>query len=194
MVQPPSDGHLDLGQLAVVAGLLGRNTTTPEAACVGIWNGYGELHPGSGSVSIIFAGADDDPRVRAAAEESFRRTLREAVSPEVASALQRGPLLELPQREYVLLAADVHEFTDRSWTEAAGLGWAGGFNGPTPNLLWPADRAWFLASEIDFDSTLVGGSRALIDAIVSDPALEAAEVGPDTDLTWQGDSLNPMPQ
>jgi len=125
MVQPPSDGHLDLGQLAVVSGLLAENTTTPEAACVGIWNGYGELHPGSGSVSIIFAGADDDPRVRAAAEESFRRTLREAVSPEVASA---------------------------------------------------------------------GGSRALIDAIVSDPALEAAEVGPDTDLTWQGDSLNPMPQ
>ncbi|WP_412736579.1 hypothetical protein [Krasilnikovia sp. MM14-A1259] len=27
----------------------------------------------------------------------------------------------------------------------------------SPNLLWPADRAWYVASEIDFDSTLVGG-------------------------------------
>lgn len=30
----------------------------------------------------------------------------------------------------------------------------------------PADRSWFVASEVDFDSTLVGGSAELIKAIV----------------------------
>jgi hypothetical protein len=33
-----------------------------------------------------------------------------------------------------------------------------------PSLIWPADHSWFVASEVDFDSTLVGGSRELIDA------------------------------
>ena len=40
---------------------------------------------------------------------------------------------------------------------------------------------------------LVGGSRALIDAILSSDALEAAEVTEDTDLTITGDALNPLP-
>ncbi len=38
-----------------------------------------------------------------------------------------------------------------------------------------------------------GGSRSLIDAVVADPALEAAQVNPETDLTWRGDAVNPMP-
>ena len=192
-VQPPSDGHMDPDQLAVVAGLLAAHTTTPGTTFAGVWNGYGELHPGSASV-IVYTSTDAGPGARSEAEESFRRMMRDAVSQEVASAVQQGPLLELPQREYVLLTADVREFADPAWTETAGLGWAGGFGGPTPNLLWPADRAWLLASEIDFDSTLIGGSQTLIDAVVADPALESAEVGPETDLTWQGDALNPMPE
>ena len=192
-VRSPILGHLDLDQLAVLAGLLATNTMTAARCVVGVWNGWGDLRPGSGSVSVLAFAGEVDPAQRREAEESFRRMRREAVSPEVSIALQWGPLLELPQREYVLLAADVRELTDPSWTEAAGVGWAGQFSGPTLNLLWPADHAWFLASEIDFDSTLVGGSRTLIDAIVADPVLEAAEVGPETDLTWRGDALNPMP-
>ena len=49
---------------------------------------------------------------------------------------------------------------------------------PSPNLVWPADRAWFLASEIDFDSTLVGGSSELIETILGDSKLDAWLVGP----------------
>lgn len=30
------------------------------------------------------------------------------------------------------------------------------------NLMWPADRSWFLAKEIDFEVTLIGGSTELI--------------------------------
>jgi len=63
----------------------------------------------------------------------------------------------------------------------------------SPNLLWPADLAWCVATEIDCDSTLVGGSRALVDAICADDALEAFEVTEDDDLTWTGDTVNPVP-
>jgi hypothetical protein len=44
------------------------------------------------------------------------------------------------------------------------------------NLWWPEDRAWFVASEIDFDSTFVGGDDRLIAALVSDKRLEALPI------------------
>ena len=49
----------------------------------------------------------------------------------------------------------------------------------SPNMWWPEDRAWFVATEIDNFSTFVGGSRACIDAILEDPRLEAMATGPD---------------
>jgi hypothetical protein len=35
----------------------------------------------------------------------------------------------------------------------------------SPTYWWPDDRAWIVASEIDFDYTCIGGSRALIDLV-----------------------------
>lgn len=60
----------------------------------------------------------------------------------------------------------------------------------TPNLVWPADRSWCMASEIDFDSTLVGGTAELIAAVVHSPGLEALEVRPSSDLSSEGDTVN----
>jgi hypothetical protein len=64
------------------------------------------------------------------------------------------------------------------------------FSPQSPNLLWPADRSWCLATEIDFDSTLIGGPQELIDALLQCPGLEAWPVSPADDLTFDGDLLN----
>ncbi len=48
----------------------------------------------------------------------------------------------------------------------------------SPNLCWPEDRAWFVATEIDFDSTLVAGTRDLVDDLLAHDVLEALEVPP----------------
>ncbi len=63
----------------------------------------------------------------------------------------------------------------------------------TPNLIWPEDRAWFVQSEYDFDSTVLGGSRALIDALLAAPDLEVWEVDGEVSLTESADKLNPVP-
>jgi hypothetical protein len=63
-----------------------------------------------------------------------------------------------------------------------------------PSLIWPADRSWFVASEVDFDSTLVGGNRGLVEALIAAPGFEVYEVTPDTKLTAFSDKLNPLPQ
>jgi hypothetical protein len=42
----------------------------------------------------------------------------------------------------------------------------------SPSLWWPDDRAWFVHTDVDARSTYIGGSEALIDALLSDPQLE----------------------
>jgi hypothetical protein len=45
---------------------------------------------------------------------------------------------------------------------------------PAAGLWWPADRAWFVATEIDFPWTFVAGATALVDRLLNDDRLEAA--------------------
>lgn len=44
---------------------------------------------------------------------------------------------------------------------------------PPAHLLWPADRAWFVASDVDADDTWITGRDHLIRAILADPVLIA---------------------
>jgi hypothetical protein len=179
---PPELGRLPLAHLAAICEVLAAHTSTPDASTLGVWEGWGDLHPGSGMRYLTLTSDDENA--------SAIDVKLPWVEPEISGALARGHLLDLQGRRYVLLAADVRELTDEHWADSAGLGWHYGF-GPTPNLLWPANRAWFLASEIDFDSTLIGGSRALVDVIIAHPELEAAEVTEDTDLSSTADLINP---
>ncbi len=45
-----------------------------------------------------------------------------------------------------------------------------------PQWWWPADRAWFVATEIDYPWTYLAGTPALIDAIIDHPTIEAVRV------------------
>jgi hypothetical protein len=94
--------------------------------------------------------------------------------------------LRLPDREYLLLEGPLSASVEVSHEDRL-------MASQSPNLLWPADRAWFVASEIDFDSTLVGGAEDLIGAILADPGLDAWPVGPDDSLAHDADKVNHVP-
>jgi hypothetical protein len=49
------------------------------------------------------------------------------------------------------------------------------FSHQSANLWWPADRAWCVATEVDFAWTYVGGPRSCIQALLTDPRLDALE-------------------
>ncbi len=182
----PAPGYLDPELLAVLMTVACGATTTAAPLTLGLWSGW------------EVAGADLVPFTRAGASDRERRAARgevgaahaAAVDPAVALALAGGPYLELPGRRYILLDATVDELTDATWPLRAGIGWFYGIPGPMPQLIWPGDRAWFVGSEIDFDSTIVGGTRAFIDAVLAEPVLEALIVDPGTDLTSEGDRIN----
>ena len=47
------------------------------------------------------------------------------------------------------------------------------FGRAAPQIAWPRDRTWVLATEIDVDSTYVAGPASVVEAVLADPALEA---------------------
>jgi hypothetical protein len=119
------------------------------------------------------------------------------------------PLLELPDgRDYIILSGPLSAVDQIAyhWSERASLrlilvARTGEEPPPepdasdliqreAPNLIWPPDRSWFVATEVDFDSTLVGGSVKLIRAIVESPQLEAWQVEPTTSLAADADKVN----
>jgi hypothetical protein len=63
-----------------------------------------------------------------------------------------------------------------------------------PSLWWPDDRAWCVATDIDLMSTYVGGSADAIQAILSNEQIEALTVRADQSVTWEADTINPLPK
>jgi len=99
----------------------------------------------------------------------------------------RLPHLELPDREYVLLTGPLTAASETADAEAMTP-----LEEQSPNLFWPADHAWCVGTEIDFDSTLVGGTTAVVQAIVESAALEAWQVNPTDSLTADADRINAL--
>ncbi|WP_432489147.1 hypothetical protein [Kineococcus sp. SYSU DK018] len=146
----------------------------PQACHHALWEGWGWL-AGTNTLVVAFRdGPGPHPRTPVWTE-----------LPEVVEDALNAPRLSLPGREYLLFAGPLHA--------ALGMGdrvtddW---FLPQSPNLLWPADRSWCLASEIDFDSTLIGGPAELIAAVLAAPGLEAWPVDEDDDLSAFADHLN----
>lgn len=61
------------------------------------------------------------------------------------------------------------------------------------NMIWPPDQSWFIATDIDHDSTLVAGPAPLAEALLADRRLEAFEMSYDDRLTIWSDNINPPP-
>jgi hypothetical protein len=167
----PRISELEEAPLAALCEILARHTTSPRRCLFGI----STIH---GGVEESFP---DEPLLR---------------HPHREYAVLAGPLSAVGQIEInsghstsfgfaTLVAVDGEPLPDPG-PEPSGWGQA-------PNLIWPEDRAWFVATEYDFDSTLVGGSRELIDAILASPHLEAWEVDPDVSLQADADKINPVP-
>lgn len=166
---PPRDGTPDAPQVSALVGLLSKHTATPDACWFGLWEGYGYFAPGGMlSVTAVFV---KGPRLLSwlrlrAARRRLRRRKPRRVSPA---------RVDLPGRRYLLFKGSVDD----------AIGWEDG-----PNLWWPDDRAWCVASEIDFGYTYVGGSHELIRELLAHTELEAVPADLDDGVTYDSDKIN----
>jgi hypothetical protein len=183
-VGPPEEGQLDGLVFAALTEHLGQATTTPDDLVAAVWNGWGDLNGGSASGSFV-VGEPSEEQLRQLHEQAERRRLRNAA---ISDALS-GPTFEWPGREFHLMSASLTLFAERDWLDTASVDvWPAA--GHTPQMLWPEDRSWVLATEIDWDFTIVAGSRGLIDGVLEDPRFEAFAIADSDDLTWSSDAVN----
>jgi hypothetical protein len=91
-----------------------------------------------------------------------------------------GPRLELPNRAYGLLHGAV--------AEAAGVFDLLGRQ--SPNLWWPNDRAWCVATEIDLGWSYIAGASAAIADVVASADIEALEARITDGITYESDRIN----
>ncbi|HZQ50188.1 MAG TPA: hypothetical protein VFB69_07765 [Candidatus Dormibacteraeota bacterium] len=141
-------GKLDADFCTALIEVLLRHTAAPETLWLAVWNGYGGLYADAGiaSVSAFWTGPGDPPPVdRPALRQAPRRHLKD-------------PLIKHDSREFLLY---------RGRPEVVP-GWLEG-----PNLWWPDDQAWCVATEIDLPWTYVGGSKALIEDVLAADRLGA---------------------
>lgn len=203
----PQEGRLDPESLAAVAEILAAHTATPDDGFIALWDGWGGVTGGMGygASRMLFAaaGAEEEGAHHAdflahTARDVFNDVFRPPTwQPGILSdEISRGPRLELPARGHVLFRGGVRELADAGWPRCAP--WRDhererhGFppTAESPSLVWPDDRAWTLVTEVDFDSTIVGGEPELVRALVADPRIEARPIREGADLSWDGDDVN----
>lgn len=166
----PERGNLNPQMLAILCDLLAGHTTAADDCCFCLWEGYGDLER--------YGWLEGDAS-KATHEISDRE--QHLFSPDE----REGPKLHLPDRDYLVLVGPL--------SSALRIGWWFGrrsFRPQSPNLFWPSDRTWFVASEIDFDSTLVGGSAELAEAIIRHPMLDAWAMQSQDLLAADADKVN----
>ena len=106
----------------------------------------------------------------------------------MARERRQAAKLDLPNRTFVLFEGPLDSVVDLGWRDAPLASAA--LQRESPNLIWPADRSWFVASEIDLDSTFVGGSTELIEELLGDIRFEAWRASPDDQVAAGTDLLN----
>jgi hypothetical protein len=148
-IEPPLEGTLERDELDALVEILARHTGSPRSCRFGLWEGYGWMQGGRAMGELV------SPPAR----RGFRRRRRRPAEPVAPP----GPRARLPGRSLAL---------HRGPIEAAAA-----FCRPpafqSPNLWWPADRAWCVASDIDLPSTHLGRTRALVEEVLRDGRLEA---------------------
>ena len=97
---------------------------------------------------------------------------------EIANA----EIIELPQRPMYVITGSIDDATEPF-----------GIPGRTANSWWASDRQWYVATDIDLMTTYVGASAQCIRAILDSDALEAMPVRSDQRVTWDADTINPLP-
>ncbi|MCE2464649.1 MAG: hypothetical protein J4G01_00990 [Dehalococcoidia bacterium] len=102
-------------------------------------------------------------------------------------AYKAGPRVRAPGRDYVLFRGPLETMLALPYEDRP-------LRGDFPNIWWPEDRAWCVATDIDLFDTFVGGSQECIEAILSNPSLEVLPTNLDAILHLGGDTINPPGQ
>lgn len=152
----PEVGELSRSLVAHLAGIAADFTSTPEESWYCVWFGYGGLEQLEDLAIPI------NPADLASARQCllYKVPVGQAANLEVRATT--GPSFGvLWWKDPGSLEGGIRN----DWGEVHWL-----FH--SPMYWWPDDHAWFLSTDIDAQSTYIGGSADLIERLKADPELE----------------------
>ena len=166
-------GALGPTTLGTLLRVLSSFTNTPDHCVYAMWEGFGWGNPGVPFTPLSrsrFKRFVREFRLRYGSNPCSRTRIPSTPDPDLhtlPSGIFNAELFTLPYRNYLLAEGPL--------MEALKVGHVrmGSFHPQSPNLIWPNDRDWILATEIDLDVTLVGGSQELIEVILASDSLTA---------------------
>jgi len=160
----PSWGSLPLPERMILVGILGQYTTRADTCWFGVWEGHDPLEH---EPDVEWQSAGSPGALRAPVARRRSRPLPPAL-----------PAVELPHRRYHLYRGQLEKALSPLPFDQS------------PNMWWPDDRAWFVATEVDYAWTYVAGSLLLADALMSDDRLEVLPARLEDQPFYDSDRLN----
>jgi hypothetical protein len=164
-IEEPRVGSLDPDDVIALADCLGHFTGTSQRCFFAIWEGYGQFSPGA--CIAMFSASEVTPNVARP---------RLLIPPAAVLTAQR---LVGVGRKYLLYSGPlsaIASFHANLWD--------------SPNLWWPEDRNWCVATDIDLNSTYLGGSEDCIEALCSDSRFEVLPTVLDARVDFAADTVN----
>ncbi len=183
VLHPADDGRSSWADVAAASG----RTVHPLVQ----WDSIAQDFDGNGR-------SEYDPSEGSIPEETLSEILRHCPADgDVMHAvwIGWGSWNELPDESTLMPGWGGRDYVLFRASKEPHMSWPGmnPFSRQSASLIWPSDCNWCIATEIDWDSTLVAGSDLLIEALLKDRDLEVFEVGYHDDLSQAGDVVNPRP-
>ena len=142
------EGHpTDDEQLRTLVGALLDHTATPNDLYFCLWEGWG-LDGGA-----VYMRGDGTRTVE---------------PPSFPAHVLAAPRVEVPHRSYLLFRGALTELG--RW--GAAERWPGSSATWAPAFVWPADRSWCVAKDVDPHWAGIGATEAAVTALVGDPRLD----------------------
>ena len=138
---------------SAVASIGERNTETPTRAWFAIWEGHG-FEKATSHIGWSEPALDDATRrAREQAQVQLHEEDRRR-NAAIRDALDPIPRFDLPDRSYYLMEGPLNAVD--------GLRYPGFDGWRNPDLIWPDDRRWIVATDVDFWSLYIGGDDNFI--------------------------------
>ena len=91
----------------------------------------------------------------------------------------KGPKVVVPNRAYFLFHGPLATIGD--WGAAEWWPGQSGLPMPDPAFVWPADRAWCVANDVDPHWAGIGATRGVVDKLIADPRLDVVAAEADAE-------------
>ncbi|MEZ5412625.1 MAG: hypothetical protein R2761_31610, partial [Acidimicrobiales bacterium] len=157
----------------VIASIGERHTSSPHSAWFAVWEGHGFKETETRIAWRDLPMGERERRARDAERERLRDGDRRR-NAGIGSLLNQIPRFERPGRTYYLLTGPV--------AAAGKLRYPDSDEWRNPDLFWPDDQRWFVATDVDFWSLYVGGSNGFIAELGGTLSTHAEPIGLDAPL------------